>query len=252
MLKGAELTRRAVTRPSIVNGKKVFTKRRTLFGQFVACLSNIYFRLSGLPMLFCPDQRSWQEWEIECFETLNVRDADVLDEDTISMSKLPGKCLWEHLLNDSLTEEMILAAAREFRRAHRLYSPRLGGPWSHGDGCMENVLYDPKKNRARLIDFEFVHDRRLSPDERHADDLLIFLLDLMSVPDRMDWLDLTCKFLCEYNDDQVIVSLRDRLFIPTGMKGIWWNVRTHFLPKEKVAKHLKSLGDAINSGALSK
>ena len=42
------------------------------------------------------------------------------------------------------------------------------------------VIYNQKTGRARLIDFELVHDRSLSAKSRHADDLLVFLLDILA------------------------------------------------------------------------
>ena len=66
-----------------------------------------------------------------------------------------------------------------------------GSQWSHGDAGMANVIYDEKSDRARLIDFEIVHDKSLPALSRHADDLLIFLLDLIAMrPDRQ-WLPFT-------------------------------------------------------------
>ena len=77
---------------------------------------------------------------------------------------------------------MIRAAAREFKRAHAMptevFDDRL---WSHGDATMANVIYDPATDRARLIDFEVLHRRDWPAVKRHADDLLVFLFDLVSI-----------------------------------------------------------------------
>jgi tRNA A-37 threonylcarbamoyl transferase component Bud32 len=76
---------------------------------------------------------------------------------------------------------MLEAAGTELRRAHQFWSDEFDGPWSHGDSTATNVIYNQKTGRARLIDFELVHDRSLSAKSRHADDLLVFLLDILAI-----------------------------------------------------------------------
>jgi hypothetical protein len=49
----------------------------------------------------------------------------------------------------------------------------------HGDPHMDNVIYDHATDRALLIDFEVIHDKSVPAGARHADDLLVFLQDLM-------------------------------------------------------------------------
>ena len=51
-----------------------------------------------------------------------------------------------------------------------------------------NVIYDRQNGRARLIDFEIVHQKSLPAKSRHADDLIVFLLDLMAVAPNRQWL----------------------------------------------------------------
>jgi hypothetical protein len=51
-----------------------------------------------------------------------------------------------------------------------------------------NVIYDRQNGRARLIDFEIIHQKSLPAKSRHAGDLLVFLLDLMAVAPNRQWL----------------------------------------------------------------
>src|SRR6266481_3944732 len=60
---------------------------------------------------------------------------------------------------------------------------------------MTNVIYDEKAHRARLIDFEIRHEKSLPAAARYADDLLVFLLDMVGrVPNRQ-WLPFAICFL---------------------------------------------------------
>jgi hypothetical protein len=55
-----------------------------------------------------------------------------------------------------------------------------------------------------LIDFEIVHDKALPAISRHADDLLIFMLDLIAAASGRQWLPLTLAFLNAYDNAPVI------------------------------------------------
>jgi hypothetical protein len=58
-----------------------------------------------------------------------------------------------------------------------------------------NVIYDQQNGRARLIDFEIVHQKSLPAKSRHVDDLFVFLLDLMAVAPNRQRLTLVLAFL---------------------------------------------------------
>jgi hypothetical protein len=161
----------------------------------------------------------------------------------VCVDKLPGKSLWEHLHRSTLSREMLEAAGDELRRAHRFSSDDFRGPWSHGDAGMENVVFNKKTGRARLIDFEIIHDKSLPPVARHADDLLVFLLDLVAVAPSEKWLPFALSFLNAYGNLNVITELKNQLALPNGMAWIWWGVRTSFANPAKVKQRLAKLRD---------
>src|SRR2546430_4110004 len=159
--------------------------------------------------------------------------------------KLPGESLWEHLNRGTLTRRMLQAAAAEFRRAHQFWSDHFHGSWSHGDGTTQNVIYDASRNRARLIDFEIVHEKSLATAARQADDLLVFLLDMVGTVPNRQWLPFAMTFLETYGDAEVIGQLQKQLDLPRGLAWIWWGVRTNFTNPGKVKRRLASLSRAI-------
>src|SRR5438552_13138128 len=140
---------------------------------------------------------------------------------------------------------MLVAAATEFRHAHRIWSDEFRGCWSHGDGTTQNVLYDPKTDRARLIDFEIVHEKSLATAARQADDLLVFLLDMVGIVPSRQWLPFSMTFLEAYSDVKAIAQLRKQLDLPGGLAWIWWGVRTNFTNPAKVKGRLTNLRRAI-------
>src|SRR5437667_8452372 len=224
-------------------GRRVVIKRRNGYGEQLADLANLYFRMAGIPIRFWSKAEEWQPWEVECFKMLNGDRFRTWasGHKTVCADKLPGKSLWEHLEQGTLTRQMVEAAGREFRRAHHFRSDEFRGPWSHGDSGANNVIYDEKIGRARLVDFEIVHDKSLPAKARQADDLLVFLLDLIAVARNPQWLTLALSFLNAYGNTAVICELEDELALPNGMAWIWWGLRTSFANPAKVKRRPEKL-----------
>jgi hypothetical protein len=232
---------------TVRRGRRLVIKRRTGYSGPLAELANVYFRMAGIPIRFWTKTNDWRQWEVKCFKMLdgNPFHAWPSGANTVCADKLPGKSLWDHLIEGTLTREMMEAAGRELWRAHQFWSEQFRGAWSHGDAGTNNVIYDDKSGRARLIDFEIVHDKSVPAKSRHADDLLVFLLDLMAMAPNPRWLTLALAFLNAYDDAAVIAELKKQLALPTGMAWIWWGVRTSFANPTKVKRRLEKLRDVI-------
>ncbi len=228
-------------------GRVVVYKRRNLHSEQLADLTNLYFRVANIPIRFWSKLDEWRRWEVDCFEMLNGDHfhACATGKRCVVAEKLPGESLWEHLNRGTLTRKMLRAAAFEFRRAHQFWSDEFRGRWSHGDASITNLIYDAKTNRARFIDFEIYHDKSLSAAARQADDLLVFLLDLVGTVPTRQWLAFSTTFLEAYGDAKVIAQLRKQLDLPGGLAWIWWGVRTNFTNPAKVKKRLGNLNRAI-------
>jgi hypothetical protein len=225
--------------------RRIVAKSRNAYGEQLAELSNLYFRVAGIPIRFWAKTQQWRRWEVNCFNLLNGDRfrARTSGEKTVCADKLPGQSLWEHLEHGTLTSQMVEAAGQEFSRAHKFWSKKFRGPWSHGDAGTNNVIYDTKSQRARLIDFEIIHEKSLPAKSRHADDLLVFLLDLMAVAPHPQWLTLSLAFLNAYGNASVISELEHQLALPSGIAWIWWGVRTSFANPAKVKRRLEKLRD---------
>ena len=235
------------TSETVRRGRKVVIKRRNIYGEQLADLANLYFRMSGIPIRFWSKMKDWQRWEVECFKMLNGDRFRVFASGakTVRFDKLPGESLWDHMNRGTLTRQMLEAAGREYCRVHQFSSDEFAGPWSHGDASMANVIYNEKTGRARLIDFELVHEKSLPGKSRHADDLLVFLLDILAVVPSRQWLSFALYFLNAYGNERVILALEDQLALPNGMAWIWWGVRTSFANQSKVKRRLARLRDII-------
>src|SRR6266700_2503096 len=228
-------------------GRQVVLKHRQIYGDQLADLANLYFRMSNIPIRFWSKAEDWRRWEVKCFQMLNGDRFRVYlsGAKTVCTDKLPGENLWEHMNRRALTRPMLQAAGRELFRAHQLWSDEFGSRWSHGDATMTNVIYNEKTGRARLIDFEIVHHKSLPATARHADDLLVFLLDILAIAPSRQWLPFALCFLNAYGDTEVIAELENQLAVPSGLAWIWWGVRTSFAKPAKVKRRLAKLQDII-------
>ena len=233
------------TLEKVRRGRRVVIKRRNGYSEQLADLANLYFRMSGIPIRFWSKAKDWQRWELNCFRMLNGDRfrASKSGKGTVCFDKMPGKSLWVHLNEGTLTRRMLEAAGTELRRAHQFWSHEFDGPWSHGDSTATNVIYNQKTGRARLIDFEIVHDRSLPAKSRHADDLLVFLLDVIAIASSQQWLPFALSFLNAYGDPVVLTELTNHLALPDGIAWIWWGVRTSFANPAKVKQRLERLRD---------
>lgn len=228
-------------------GHRLIVKQRNAYGQQLAELANLYFRIAAIPIRFWAKTEDWRRWEVDCFNMLNGDRfrAWARDEKTVCADKLPGKSLWEHLQQGTINRQMMEAAGHEFRRAHKFWSDWFRGSWSHGDAGTNNVIYNENTGEARLIDFEIIHDRALSAKSRQADDLLVFMADVIAVAPNPQWLALILSFLNAYGNAAVISELEDELTVPNGLAWIWWGVRTSFANPAKVRRRLEKLRDLI-------
>ena len=233
--------------PMMQNQRAMFLKERHIHGKRLVQLANLYFRLWKIPIRFWQDTQQWRDWEIKWFKTMNGDQFDAVADGSRGMiqDKVPGKSLWDHLEDGTLTARIFEAAARELHRAHQFWSEELNGPWSHGDVTATNVIYDETSDRARLIDFETYHDESMPAVSRHADDLLTLLLDIMGHVSSSQWLNLAIPFLKTYQDRKVITELRNKLVPPRGLAWIWWEVRTGLTNPRKITRRLDSLSCAI-------
>jgi hypothetical protein len=234
--------------------RTLLVKHRRWGSELLATIANLFFWLSRSPIHVWVRPGRWLRWEIKCFRLLYSGCFQIFAEGsrTLYQERFRGESLMEHLHHRTLDVQAIRAAARELRRAHGLRCNELGGFWSHGDPHLGNIVYDEVADRARLVDFEIIHDKRLSAVERHADDLLVLLQDLVGRVSEEEWLPLTICFVEAYGQEDVIAELTKKLVVPGGIAGIWWKLRTQYLSRRELVCRFTALRQAVCNHLVSR
>jgi hypothetical protein len=88
------------------------------------------------------------------------------------------------------------------------------------------VIVDERTQRVRLIDFETAYVETLSPDDRHAEDVAVFLLDMLGGVAEKSLPVMAKAFLAGYNQPAVWELAQSRLVIPTGFDLVMVGIRT--------------------------
>jgi len=148
-------------------------------------------------------------------------------------------------LEGTFQEPMLDSAAVELKRAHDLYCPALKGAWSHGDANLTNFLFDSSTGRTRIIDFEVLHHDSLSADERHAEDLLVFLQDLCGCINAERWLPSAKRFIDAYGRPEVVRQLKIKLVVPKGIPRLWWWIRCNYIRFSEMEARLSAIRELL-------
>jgi hypothetical protein len=230
------------------DGVPVFVKHRRTGGQMVIWFANRFLSLahSGICMFVHADE--WTDWEVYCARLLyparRVVKAD--SGQTVIIPRVPGTSLRELLHGDERNaSKAFILAARELWRVHQIHCSRYQAAWSHGDLHLDNIICDLDAERAALIDFDTRHEFRISPTQRHGDDLKAVLLELIGSSD--NWVPLATSFIEEYRVDSVLKELRRRLSVPRGFARLLWYARTNCSSIHRIEPRLESLREIILS-----
>ncbi|MGC3992271.1 MAG: hypothetical protein QM796_21755 [Chthoniobacteraceae bacterium] len=224
------------------DGTTWLRKQRQPASRVLIPVANRFFRLADNPVQILQGAE-WQRWESDCFAWLHGDEGfkAVAEERACVSMEMPGFDLSTLLKQEALELEMLAAAGTELRRAHALPCPLFAGPWSHGDPHLGNFIFERKSRRARLMDFEVRHHLSLGADERHADDLLVFLQDLIGRVTPPSWLPRATAFLRGYDRPPIVAALKTALHLPGGIARIWWAVRTTYMPSHELRRRLEAL-----------
>jgi hypothetical protein len=242
MARAIDAVRVNVVSPAEFEGATGFLKRRRLGMSAIIVAGNHFLRASNSGIRMFPGAADWLRRERDCYcQLYPERKCAFVGSTTLFVEKLPGISLASLAEQGALTPAIMQAAARELRRAHALREAS-NRAWSHGDPHLKNILYDRDSDRCHLIDFETIHETTRSEHWRHADDLLVALLDLLGGKMGESSHEVARLFLDAYDHKEVRTALMQRLGTPKGLEGVLWLTRTHYVSPTLLTSRLAKLG----------
>ncbi len=226
----------AINHTTLDNG--YLWKRRKWGRRWIIVFGNLFLKLSNSKILMFPSTSEWQHYETECYTRLYGDGCDIIDTQTLRIQPFDGQSIRDLLQAGAINTEIMQSIAHELRRVHSL------GDWSHGDLHTDNVLWDGQQ--IRFIDFETYHEPTMTVNERHADDLLVFLLDFIGHASSDLWLPHSQELIKTYNNPTVVQQLKYRLIMPRGWELVLWKTRTNYLPHHILADRINTLCSSLS------
>jgi hypothetical protein len=238
------------SRETVLNGVPMISKTRRRGAGMVIAGGNLFLALAHSGVRMFVRAPAWIDWERYCTQLLYPQAAPTraISRRAVGLARIPGTSLRQSLCEGQPLSSALHSAAMEIFRAHQLECPRYRSKWSHGDLHLDNVLYDATTGRAFLVDFDTRHVGNLSSEWRHADDLLVLLLDLLAT-DGENWRALADAFLEAYPDARVLGELERRLTVPRGFSKILFHTRTGGRPTQQIETRLRELRPMIRIAA---
>jgi hypothetical protein len=228
-------------------GRATWHKRRKRGAAITVAAGNLFLKAARGRLRMFVRRSEWRSWELSCFALLHGPRyaAGTTSAREVWFDELPGESCRQLLERRALLPASLEAAARELYRAHASRAPRAGAPLSHGDPHLGNMIYDAAQGVARLIDFEQAHEDGVDVEWRQADDLLVFVLDILGRATDDEWPALAITFLRAYPGRGTKEALRARLVPPRGAEAVLWATRTTPLVLSRVHTRLRALADAL-------
>ena len=146
LMKAVHLNRLEETQ---VRGRVMVIKKRNEFGRRMVGMANWFFGVVGAQSRFCPDMRSWQAREVESFRMLNPEfHALTLGDRWDLRREAAGEIVVGARQNGIADVADDDGGGPGTARGRGARERTHGGPWSHGDAAMCNILYDAAGERA--------------------------------------------------------------------------------------------------------
>jgi hypothetical protein len=230
------------------DGRAVFVKRRRAGAPVVVWFANQFLARAHSGCCMFVRGQEWIDWELHCARLLYPARRDVMvgADRSVIVPKVCGISLRALLRgNDAGGTAAVIVAAREVRRVHQLQCTYFSGPWSHGDLHLDNIICDSDAERAVLIDFDTRHEPSIGSTERHADDVKVFLLELIGLSGDT-WHPLATAFIEEYSVPSVLSELDRQLSVPCGFGRLLWYARTQSSSTRRMEPRLQALREIIH------
>lgn len=192
-----------------------YLKKRRWYAPLIIIASNVYLRISSTNVYFL-SRSKWLLWEHKVYKEILGKEARIDNHSTLVLPKLEGVTLSVLLRSKKESEPKKIEAVRWAVRAiETMHKSRIIWPdgqersFSHGDAKADNIICDPVSETCYILDYESIHDVRMSSEFRHADDLRAIIYSAAEYIEPHSLNQLCRMAVRNYNNRAVLVQLKD-------------------------------------------
>jgi len=196
-------------------GSTHYLKKRRLYAAPLIIASNVYLRISRTHVYFL-SRRKWLLWEHQVYKEILGKESQISDHHTLVLPKLEGATLSDLLISKNECEvRTIEAVGWAIRAIETMHKCDINWPdgekrsFSHGDAKVGNIICDLVSETCYILDYESIHDARMSSEWRHADDLRAIIYSAAEYIEP-HFLNQLCRMaIRNYNDRAVLAQLKN-------------------------------------------
>lgn len=232
-----------------------YLKKRRLYATPLIIASNLYLRISRTHIHFL-SRRKWLIWEHQVFKEILGKESQISDHHTLVLPKLQGVTLSDLLRSKNECDvRKIEAVGWAIRAIETMHKCQIIWPdgekksFSHGDAKVGNIICDLKSETCYILDYETIHDARMSSEWRHSDDLraIIYSAAEYIEPHLLNQL---CRMaIRNYSDRAVLAQLKNYIEILKRCPNVYHFTQGNLGFEKKVSLDdilLRELGIALN------
>lgn len=191
-----------------------YLKKRRWYAALIIIASNVYLRISSTHAYFL-SRRKWLLWEHRIYKEILGKECRIDDNRTLILPKLEGATLSDFLISKNECEvRKIEAVGWAISAIETMHKCQINWPdgekrtFSHGDAKVSNIICNSVSKTCYILDYESIHDAKMSSEWRHADDLRAIIYSAAEYIES-NLLNQLCRTaIRNYNDRAVLAQLR--------------------------------------------
>jgi hypothetical protein len=196
-----------------------YLKKRRFYAALLIIASNVYLKISRTHVYFL-SRRKWMLWEHQVYKEILGKESQIGDHNTVVLPKLDGAPLSDFLTSKNESEVMkmeavgwAVSAIEIMHKCQIIWPDGEKRSFSHGDAKVGNIICDAVSKTCYVLDYESIHDARMSSEWRHADDLRAIIYSAAEYIES-DLFNQLCRMaIRNYSNKAVLAQLKNYIEI---------------------------------------
>lgn len=235
-----------------------YLKKRRWYAALIIIASNVYLKISSTYVYFL-SRRKWLHWEHRIYKEILGKECQINDHRTLVLPKLEGATLSDLLKSKNECEvrkiEAVGWAISAIETMHKCQINWADGEkrrFSHGDAKVDNIICDLVSKTCYILDYESIHDGKMSSEWRHADDLRAIIYSAAEYIEPNSLNQLCRTSIRNYNDRAVLAQLKKYIEMLKHCPNVYHFTQGNLGFEKKASLDdilLRELGIALNDSS---